>query len=142
MRFITSQHAAGRSRCLRPQQVAQHPTAREWMVEMQLIEPTHDCQICHRDRTRLVVNAAPADAQKIRLPSNRQLMRGIDHRFALGRPALSSAPDKKSFSSAKLPDLGVQRLQVHCRRRYSTDRAAAEHPPQHPPASWLFHCVI
>ena len=28
----------------------------------------------HRDRTRLVVNAAPADAQKLRLPRNRQLM--------------------------------------------------------------------
>ncbi|MFK4532115.1 hypothetical protein ABIA00_000298 [Bradyrhizobium ottawaense] len=32
-------------------------------------------------------------------------MTAVDHRFALSRPALVSAPDKKSFSNASSPIL-------------------------------------
>ncbi|MBG6076214.1 hypothetical protein IWX85_002044 [Polaromonas sp. CG_9.11] len=36
----------------------------------------------------------------------------IDHRFALSKPILVSAPSKKSFSIRQLIDPGVQRLQI------------------------------
>lgn len=53
-----------------------------------------------------VINAAPADPQLACLPHHRQAVRTIDHRFALGnRPALPSAPDKKSFTSVNSPIL-------------------------------------
>lgn len=51
-----------------------------------------------------VINAAPADPQQNGLSADAQLCAAIDHRFALGnRPALPSAPDKKSFSNASSP---------------------------------------
>jgi hypothetical protein len=42
------------------------------------------------------------------LPGERQIVRAIDHRFALRRPALPSAPDKKSFSSASSPSFACK----------------------------------
>src|SRR5260370_4083363 len=37
--------------------------------------------------------------------SDGQIVRGLDHRFALSKPALPSAPSKKSFSSVSSPIL-------------------------------------
>ncbi len=80
----------------RDQQVAQHPAARKRIVEMQLIHPTHQSEISRRDRLRLIVEAAPADPERLSLPGERQIMRAINHRFALGSsPALPSALSKK-----------------------------------------------
>jgi hypothetical protein len=60
-------------------------------------------QVPGRDRARLVIDRAPADAQNLLLAGNRKIVSFVDHRFALSKPALVSAPSKKSFSSANSP---------------------------------------
>ena len=90
---------------LAAQKIAQHPAARERVVQMQFVDPPHDAQIFGRDRPGLVVDRAPADVQNLRLAGNREIVRSVDHRFALSKPALVSAPSKKSFSSANSPIL-------------------------------------
>src|SRR4051794_7106333 len=57
-----------------------------------------------RNPTR-AINAAPADVQHLGLSGDWQIMRAVDHRFALDKPALPSAPAKKSFSSVSSPIL-------------------------------------
>ena len=94
---------AGRSRYLLPVAVAQHPTDRKRVFEMQRIDPVHDRQPRRGRRPRKVVDAAPAQPQQRRLLRERQGMDAVDHRFALSRPTLLSAPDKNSFSSASSP---------------------------------------
>src|SRR5277367_1187585 len=88
---------------LAAQQVTQHPTARERVVEVQLVDPPHDRQIDDRHRTRIVIQAATADPQHLGLAAQCQPVSAVDHRFALGKPALPSAADKKSFSSVSSP---------------------------------------
>jgi hypothetical protein len=70
---------------------------------MQPIETTHDHEVGFRHRTRQVVDAAAADIECFGLPGYRQAVLMVDHRFALSRPALLSAPSKKSFSSVNSP---------------------------------------
>jgi hypothetical protein len=70
---------------------------------MQFIDPPHERQILGRDRARPVVDRAPADVENLRLTGNRKIVRLVDHRFAPSKPALLSAPSKKSFSSASSP---------------------------------------
>src|SRR5439155_26820214 len=54
----------------------------------------------------LVIHAAPADPDNLRLSAHRQVIVPVDHRFALGKsPAFPSAPDKKSRSSVNSPIL-------------------------------------
>jgi hypothetical protein len=76
-------------------------------------------------------------------------MLAIDHRFALGRPALPSAPDKKSLSSANFP-ISAQMLFVARMQRLHVDRgrsslglrlgaADARCPVK---KGWLRHCEI
>src|SRR5215813_286254 len=72
---------------------------------MQPVETTHDRKVRLRHRPRAVVDAAAADAQNLRLLGDRQIVRAVDHRFALSNPALVSAPSKKSFSSVSSPIL-------------------------------------
>ena len=75
----------------------------------------------------LTTDAAPADPQQDSLTADAQLGVAIDHRLALGnRPTLPSAPDKKSFSSANFPDLGMQGLDIHCRFSFR-GRSYTEH---------------
>src|SRR5215218_2471335 len=75
------------------------------MLEVQLVNPPHDRKLRGRHRPRLVVHAAAAQPQQLRLPHQRQRVSAVDHRFALSCPALPSAPDKKSFSSVSSPIL-------------------------------------
>jgi hypothetical protein len=56
---------------------------------------------------RQVVDAAATDAQNLGLLDDRQIVRTVDHRFALSNPALVSAPSKKLFQRQGA-DLGVQ----------------------------------
>ncbi len=57
-------------------------------------------------RHRPGYDPAPADVQGLRLARDGQIVRTVDHRFALGNsPALPSAPSKKSFSSVSSPIL-------------------------------------
>src|ERR1700710_1084965 len=72
---------------------------------MQRVDPAHDRKFGLRRRLRLVVKVAPAKPQQGRLPNQRQLMGPVNHRLALSRPALVSAPDKKSFSNVSSPIL-------------------------------------
>ena len=88
---------------LAAQKIAQHASARERTLQMQFVDPPHEAQVLGRDRTRLVIDRAPADVQNLRLAGNREIVRPVDHRFALSKPALVSAPSKKSFSSASSP---------------------------------------
>src|ERR1700733_7045653 len=88
---------------LATQQVAQHPTAGERVIQVQLIDPPHDRQISGRHRTGIVIQAATADPQHLGLSAQRQSVPAVDHRFALSKPALPSAADKKSFSSVSSP---------------------------------------
>jgi hypothetical protein len=78
---------------LSPQHVPQHPAARERMLEVQLVDPTHQGEIDVRGRPPHIVDAAPADPESLRLTGERQCMGPVDHRLALaGSPALSSGP--------------------------------------------------
>src|ERR1700689_643816 len=62
-------------------------------------------QVGRQHRPGLVIEPAPAELQDLRLPRQRKVVGAVDHRFALSMPALVSAPDKKSFSSANSPIL-------------------------------------
>ena len=126
---------------LAAQQVAQHPAARERVVEMQLVDPPHDRKIRRRYRTGPVVEAAAAQLQKLCLPRQRERMLAVDHRLALSMPALPSAPAKKSFSSASSPIFA-------CSAFKSTAGAAsgcappAPNTPAAPSRSCAFQLVI
>jgi hypothetical protein len=61
---------------------------------VQFIDPPHDREIVWRNRAGFVVESATADTQDLCLLDDWQIVRGRDHRFALGMPALPSAPDK------------------------------------------------
>src|SRR5260370_15108015 len=87
------------------QQTSQHARAGEGKLQMQPIEMTHDLQVGRRYRPRQVVHAATADAQGFRLLGDRKIVLAVDHRFALSKPALPSAPSKKSFSTLTPPIL-------------------------------------
>jgi hypothetical protein len=61
---------------------------------MQPVEPSHDREVDGRHRARQIIDAAAADVQSFRLSGDRQTVRTVNHRFALSRPALLSAPSK------------------------------------------------
>ena len=87
------------------QEVAQHPAALKRVVEMQFVEAAHDPQILGRGWPGFVVDGAPADAERLGLPGDRQVVLTVDHRLALSNPALVSAPSKESFSRVSSPIL-------------------------------------
>jgi hypothetical protein len=65
---------------------------------MQLVNPPHEREVdC---RPGQVIDAPPTDGQRRRLPHDRQIVRTVDHRFALGKAGLLSALSKKSFSGS------------------------------------------
>src|SRR4029079_19500222 len=87
------------------EEVAQHSAARERELQMQFVHPAHDGQIGPGHRSGQVVDAATTDPERLGLRGERQRVRAVDHRFALSRPALLSAPDKKSLVSISSPIL-------------------------------------
>src|SRR5476649_2151388 len=108
---------------------------------MQPVEPPHDHEVGFRNRPRQVVDAATADTQNLRLLRNRQIVLAVDHRFALSKPALVSAPSKKSFSSVSAPILACNDFTS------MTGSCAAALPPgpntsAAAPSSCAFHDVI
>src|SRR5262249_8011674 len=92
------------------QQVAQHAGPRVGMLQVQLIQPSHKRKIARRHRNRLVVDAAPGDPKGSALLQHSQRMTAVNHRLALGTPALPSAVSKKSFSSVSSPILACSAL--------------------------------
>src|SRR3954451_2830802 len=87
------------------EEIPQHPAARKREFEVQFVHPAHDGQIGRENRSRQVVDPATADPEHFGLLGDRQIMGAVDHRFALSRPALLSAPDKKSLVSVNSPIL-------------------------------------
>src|SRR5450759_3460540 len=87
------------------QQASQHPRAGEGELQMQPVETPHDREVGFRHRARQIVDAATADVQSFRLFRDCQVVLTVDHRLALSKPALPSAPSKKSFSSVSSPIL-------------------------------------
>jgi hypothetical protein len=90
-------------KALAAQEIAEHPAACKGIIQMQRIDPAHDHKGACRHRTGLIIDAAAAQLEELYLPRQRQSVAAINHLFALNRPALLSAPDKKSFSSASSP---------------------------------------
>src|SRR5208283_393569 len=70
---------------------------------MQLVHPAHYGEIGCGNRSGQIIYTATADLQGLRLFADRQFVLTVDHRFALSKPALLSAPPKKSFSSVSSP---------------------------------------
>jgi hypothetical protein len=64
------------------------------MLQVQLVDPAHERQICGTDRARRVVRTGSANADQLHLPGNGQGVGTINHFFALSKSALPSAPDK------------------------------------------------
>src|SRR3981189_1708567 len=122
------------------QQASQHPRASKGELQMQTVETPHERKLGFRHRARQIVDAATADVQSFRLLADGQIVRGLDHRFALSKPALPSAPSKKSFSSVSSPIFA-------CTDFTSTAGCAAPLPPgpntsAAPSSSCAFHDVI
>src|SRR5215468_423615 len=105
---VTPAHLAS----LGSQQAAQHPRTCERELQMQLVEPPHQCKVGIRHWYRFVVDAASAEAEECRLLRQRKSVVTVDHRFALGHPALPSARSKKSFSSTSSPILACRALML------------------------------
>src|SRR5271157_2451949 len=104
---------------------------------MQRVDPAHDHQFGCRNGSSLIVEIAPAEPEQVRLPGQRQFVFAVDHRFALSRPALLSAPAKKSFSSVSSPILA-------CRTFRSTAGVASipETPEPKTPAAPSNNCAF
>jgi hypothetical protein len=121
-----------------PEEITQHPRPSKGILQMQLVDPPHHCQRRLGDRHRLVIRRRASQLQQLALPYNWQGMRAIDHRFTLSKPALLSAPSKKSFSSASCPILA-------CRVLRSGVSAVGLVPPKTSAAranNCYFHSVI
>src|SRR3954462_4270384 len=95
------------------EKIPQHAAARKREFEVQLVPPAHDGQIGRRDRSRQVIDTATADPERFGLLGDRQIMGAVDHRFALSRPALLSAPDKRL-----VPGLNGDRWSASARRSW------------------------
>src|SRR6266481_7871348 len=108
---------------------------------MQLVHPAHHGEIGCGNRSGQIIHTATADLQGLRLFADRQFVVTVDHRFALSKPALLSAPPKKSFSSVSSPILAWSDFT-------STADCAAPLPPPGPKtsaapsSSCAFHDVI
>ena len=88
-----------------PQLIADLPAAVERVRQMDLVDLTHQLPILRAQRNRPVVDARPAQIQKLALPGHGKIIRPVDHFFALGSPMRPSATDKKSFSIDSCPIL-------------------------------------
>lgn len=95
------------------QEAFHHPAARKRILHVQLVDPAHQLEVFFVDRTRLVLEAAPADPQEFGLAAQAQDVVMICHFFALpNRPALASAPSKKIILQRQLTNFCVQRFDI------------------------------
>src|SRR5271165_2868710 len=122
-------------------QIAEHPAARERIIQMQFVYPTHNGKIGRRHGPGQRIDAAPADPERLRLFRDGQIVRPVDHRLAPGMPALPSAPSKKSFSSVNSPIFAWSAFKSTVG---PMEPALASDPntPAAPCKSCAFHCVI
>ena len=107
--------------------------ARKWELQVQLVDPAHDGEIGRRHRLGQIIYIAPAECQLPGLTRQRQCVRPVDHRFALGnRPAHCSQDwaqrsGQKIIHKRQLADLGVQCLYVDRRLSSLDPRLAAKY---------------
>src|ERR1700730_4138966 len=107
---------------------------------MQLVHPAHHGESGCGNRSGQIIHTATADLQGLVLFADRQFVVTVDHLFALSKPALLSAPPKKSFSSVSSPIFA-------CSDFRSTAGAASPLPaadpytPAAPSCSCPFHWV-
>ena len=112
------------------QQIAQHARSGKRQFQVQLVDAAHQLEVIIAHRLGPVVRAAAADTHEFGLPLDWQRMTSLDHRPTLSRPALLSAPDKKSISSACWPILA-------CNPFKSTAGSAADASPPNTSAARL-----
>jgi hypothetical protein len=79
---------------------AHHASSHERVLQMQLINASHERQIDLIGRTWLVIHRTAAYLQQTGLTHHAQGVLSVNHRFALSNPALVSALSKKSVSNA------------------------------------------
>ena len=108
---------------LKQQHAPEHASTHKGVLQVQLVDSAHERQISIADEPRPVIDRATADIEQLGLTRHAQWMFTVDHAKALSNPALVSAPFQKIVLQGQLPDLGVQRRQIHRLRR----RATAEH---------------
>src|SRR3978361_1845793 len=123
------------------QEIAQHPASREGELEVQLVDPPHDGEVRRRHGTWKIVDAAAADPERFCLLGDRETVMAVDHRLALRRPALPSAPDKKSLVNVSSPILAWSVFTSQggaARPAFGSDPKTSAAPS----TSWAFHVVI
>jgi hypothetical protein len=98
----------------------------ERKLGVQSVGTLHNRSVSFRDRSRQVMDAAAADTQNLRPLDDRQIVFAVDHRLALSRPVLVSAPSKEIVFERQLADLYVQRLQIDRQLRRSAAAAEAK----------------
>ncbi len=119
----------------------EHPAAGEGVLEVQLVDPAHEREIGVRHRPWQIVDAASADPERLCLAANAEPVGAVNHRFALAnRPALPSAPDKKSFSSVSSPIFAWSVFTS--KAGVASAGATAPNTPEAPSRSCERHCVI
>ena len=94
------------------QHVAQHSTARERVIEMQFVEPPHDFQIRGRYGPRLVIYGAPANAERLRLPGDREGRGPCRSSLCAQHAGLGERAFQKIILQRQFADLGVERFQI------------------------------
>lgn len=74
--------------------IPKHPGSHERVLQMQLINAAHQFQIAGKHWRGLIIDAAVADADQLRLTLDGKGMATVDYRFALSNSALVSALSK------------------------------------------------
>src|SRR4051795_11747497 len=109
------------------------------MLEVQLVNPPHDRPLGRRHRPRLVVHAAAAQPQQLRLPPQRQRLSAVDHRFALTPPPpcpTAGNPCPRSIIALRsaAPPCRAHRTKNHSPASAPQSwRATSSRPPPEPP---------
>src|SRR6185503_6851288 len=90
------------------EEIAQHPTPGKGQLEMELVEPAHECELGLVHGRRRVIHRGPRQPEELRLCRDGKRVFATDHRFPLGPRSRPSALDKKSNSSACWPILACR----------------------------------
>ena len=102
---------------LLPEESTRHAGAGKRILQMPLVNPTHQRR-CHvRNWLRLIVRGGPSQLQQLALSRNWYRVGSIDHRVVFSKPALVSAPSTKIILHGQLadPDLKTPHARGVCR---------------------------
>ncbi len=108
---------------------------------MQLVDPPHEREVCGRHRSRQIVDAATADVQRFGLLGDRKIVVTINHRFALSKPALPSAPSKKLNSALRTPCGERNGSVLGCARKGAADTILVACNPVKKHGPWVVACL-